>query len=1013
MHDNQAVSIGRATRVLEERLRPAIYSCRTPLDVAAYVVDGEPVSVAAGLAASYEPVATGWRWGRAWDTTWFRITGEVPEELAGKRLEIVADLGFDPNMPGFQCEGLVYRPDGTPVRSLNPRAQWIPVEANTAGERFEFLVEAASNPVLLDYHPFLPTQQGDVLTANREELYRLRTIDLCVFEAEVFELVHDVEVLLQLAQELPEDSARRAGIVRALDRALDQVDLQAVASTAADARSQLADTLASPADPSAHQVSVVGHAHIDSAWLWPLRETVRKVARTSASMTTLLEEDDDFVYAMSSAQQYDWLKRERPEVFARVKDAVAAGRFVPIGGMWVEPDAVLPSGESFIRQISQGQRFFLNEFGVKSTGAWLPDSFGYSGALPQILAGSGLEWFLTQKISWNQVNTFPHHTFWWEGLDGTRIYTHFPSMDTYNAQLSGAELSRAARQFKEKAVANSSLAPTGWGDGGGGTTREMLARAHRLADLEGSPRAVMESADAFFERAMAELPDPEVWRGELYLELHRAAFTTQHKTKQGNRRNQRLLTEAELWSATASLRAGFAYPYEALDELWQEVLLLQFHDILPGTSIAWVHREAEERHAHITERLRGIISDALAALGVRAAAEGPLAINASGVGQRGVSALSVAAPAAAVAVDAASKPGQFTLDSEAVSVVIDECGLVVSLLDKVSGRDAIPAGGRGNLLQLHQDFPNMWDAWDVDAHYLGMVEDLDGPAEVERDGDAVLVKRTFGSSRVEQRLSLAADGRTLLIDCTLDWHEDEKFLKLAFDTDVFTDEVVAETQFGHQRRANHTNTSWEAARFETHAQRWFLVEEPGFGVAFLNESSHGFDVRRVHGDDGVTQIARFSLLRAPRFPDPGADRGRHELCVGILVGTDAAGATTASETWDHPLRRAEGEAVAPVVTCSEPGVMLSAVKLADDRSGDLVVRAYEVRGARAVARLTLDVPGTPEVVETNLIEWDAADPLALDVRDGVASFEAEFRPFQVKTFRIGACGLGFSDSGPS
>lgn len=1001
MHDNQAVSLGRATRVLDERLRPAIYSSCTPLDVAAHVVDGEPIPVADGLTASYRPIESGWRWGRAWDTTWFRICGEVSAELAGKRLEIVADLGFDPNMPGFQCEGLVYRPDGTPVRSLNPRAQWIPVEAQTAGERIEFFVEAASNPVLLDYHPFLPTQQGDVLTSNREELYRVRAVDLCVFEAEVFELVHDVEVLLQLAQELHEDSARRAGIIRVLDRALDRVNLQDVAGTAADARAELVPVLASPADPSSHRLSVVGHAHIDSAWLWPLRETVRKVARTAASMTTLLEEDDDFVYAMSSAQQYDWLKKERPEVFARVKDAVAAGRFVPIGGMWVEPDAILPTGESFIRQISQGQRFFREEFGVESAGAWLPDSFGYSGALPQLLVGAGLEWFLTQKISWNQVNKFPHHTFWWEGIDGTRVYTHFPPMDTYNAQLSGAELARAARQFQEKSVASCSLAPTGWGDGGGGTTREMLARAHRLANLEGSPRAVLESADAFFERAMAELPDPDVWRGELYLELHRATFTTQHRTKQGNRRNQRLLAEAELWCATAALRAGFAYPYEALDELWQEVLLLQFHDILPGTSIAWVHREAEERHARISERLGSVIADALAALGVLAASAGPLAINAAAVVQGGVPALSVAVPAAHVAVAAASEHGRFTLDSEAVGVVIDERGLVVSLLDKASGRDAIPAGGRGNLLQLHQDFPNMWDAWDVDKHYLGMVEDLDGPAEVELDGDVVRVTRTFGSSRVEQRLSLAADGRTLLIDCALDWHEDEKFLKLAFDTDVFTDEVVAETQFGHQRRANHTNTSWEAARFETHAQRWFLVEEPGFGVAFLNESSHGFDVRRVHGDDGVTQVARFSLLRAPRFPDPGADRGRHELRVGVLVGADAAAATAASESWDHPLRCAEGEAVAPVVTCSEPGVMVSAVKLADDRSGDLIVRTYESRGARAAARLTLDVPGTPEVAETNLIERDAAEPLVLDVRDGVASFEVEFRPFQVKTFRIG------------
>nr|WP_246227121.1 alpha-mannosidase [Propioniciclava coleopterorum] len=826
----------------------------------------------------------------------------------------------------------------------------------------------------------------------------MRAVDLCVFEAEVFELVHDVEVLAQLAQQLPPDSARRATILRALDRALDQVDLADVAGTAAAARAVLAPALASQAEASAHRLSAVGHAHIDSAWLWPLRETVRKVARTAASMTTLLEEDDAFVYAMSSAHQYAWLKQHRPEVFARVRDAVAAGRFVPIGGMWVEPDAVLPSGESFIRQISHGQRFFREEFGLESTGAWLPDSFGYSGALPQLLVGSGLRWFLTQKISWNQVNRFPHHTFWWEGIDGTRIYTHFPPLDTYNAELSGEEVARAARQFQEKSVARSSLAPTGWGDGGGGTTREMLARARRLADLEGSPQVVLESADAFFDRAMAELPDPEVWRGELYLELHRATFTTQHRTKQGNRRNQAQLAEAELWSATAAVRTGHPYPYDALDELWREVLLLQFHDILPGTSIAWVHREAEERHAAISARLADLIADALDALGVTAAAGGPLVINAAPVAQHGAPALAVTAgdlpeppPVAAAA------PGGHVLESGHVRVGIDADGFVVSLLDKASGRDAVPAGGRGNLLQLHQDFPNKWDAWDVDAHYLGMVQDLDGPAEVRADGDGVVVARTFGASRVEQRLSLARDGRTLLIDHAIDWHEDEKFLKLAFDVDVFTDEVVAETQFGHQRRAHHTNTSWEAARFETHAQRWFLVREPGFGVAFLNESSHGFDVRRTRHADSPGQIARFSLLRAPRYPDPTADRGRHTLRVGVLVGADVAAATAAGLAMEHPVRRASGSPVPPLVAVRGDGVLISAVKLADDRSGDLIVRAYESRGGRATARFALDAPREHLLADTNLIEVDAPGGPRLLVG---GAFEAAFRPFQVRTFRL-------------
>jgi alpha-mannosidase len=557
MHADQKLTIGRATRVLEERLRPAVHSDPHPLTLAAHRVNGEPIPVAKGLAGPFEPLPVGSAWGRAWDTTWFQVTGRVPASFTQKRVEAVVDLGFDVDMPGFQCEGLVYLADGTPVRSLHPRAQWVPISARAvADEKIEFFIEGASNPVLLDHHPFLPTERGDWDTAGDELLYRIRRVDVCVFEAEVFELVHDIDVLLQLAVELPEDSTRRARILRTLDRALDRVDLQHVAATASAARAELAPALAAPADASAQLISAVGHAHIDSAWLWPLRETVRKVARTTSSMVTLLDEHPEFVYAMSSAQQYAWLRDERPEVFARVKQAVAEGRFVPVGGMWVESDAVLPGGESLIRQIAYGQRFFREEFGIECRGAWLPDSFGYSGALPQILAGAGYEWFLTQKMSWNQQNTFPHHTFLWEGIDGTRIFTHFPPMDTYGAELSGKEIARAAQQFREKAEASSSLAPTGWGDGGGGTTREMIARAARLADLEGSAKVRWETPDDFFARAKAELPDPPVWRGELYLELHRATYTTQHKMKQGNRVSEQLLRQAELWAATAAVRAG-------------------------------------------------------------------------------------------------------------------------------------------------------------------------------------------------------------------------------------------------------------------------------------------------------------------------------------------------------------------------------------------------------------------------------------------------------------------------
>ncbi len=1002
MHEFQDLTFGRVRRVLEERIRPAIHSRPRPVSIAAHRVSGEPVPVADGLSADYSPVAVGDAWGRAWDTTWFRLTGEIPAEHAGRRVEIVFDLGFDANMTGFQAEGLVYRGDGSPVRSLHPRAQWIPVSRSAeAGAALEFFVEAASNPVLLDYVPFQPTQEGDWETSSDALLYRIRRADLCVFEEEVFELAHDLEVLLELAAQLPAESTRRARILYALDRALDRLDLQDVAGSAAESRRQLEGVLSAPAAETSHRVAAVGHAHIDSAWLWPLRETVRKVARTTSSMVALLEEHDEFVYAMSSAQQYAWLKEHRPEVYARVKAAVQGGRFVPVGGMWVEADAVLPGGEALIRQFGYGQRFFREEFGFECRGAWLPDSFGYSVSLPQLLTGAGFEWFLTQKISWNERNRFPHHTFLWEGIDGSRIFTHFPPMDTYNAQLSGAEVALAERQFREKAVASSSLAPTGWGDGGGGTTREMIARAKRLGNLEGSARVRWETPDAFFARAQQELPAPPVWRGELYLERHRATYTTQHAMKQGNRRSEALLAEAELWSATAALRAGHPYPYDTLDDVWRDVLLLQFHDILPGSSIAWVHREAAERYARIARVLEGVVADALTALGVRQVSDAEPAtvrVNAAPVPHAGVPAGAVAARAEPPAATVTTEDDTIVLHGERLRVTIDGDGHVRHLVDLATGRDVIPPGAVGNVFQLHQDFPNMWDAWDVDEHYEAMRQDLTGPTRVRIDGETVVVERVFGQSRIQERLSIGLDGRALVLDVVVDWHEREKFLKLAFPVDVFADAAVAETQFGHQSRPTHENTSWDSARFETHAQRWFLVEEPGFGVAFANESTYGFDVSRVERGGRITQDARLSLLRAPRFPDPETDQGLQAMRFAVVAGADVTAATASGFQLNVPLRRAVGAPVEPLVHSSAPSVLTSAVKLADDRSGDLVVRVYESVGARA--RTTLRVTGDwAAAVRTDLLER-GADRRELAVVDGGRELEVSLRPFEVATFRF-------------
>lgn len=1018
MHNDRAVTEARLKRVLQERIRPAIHPESVPLTVGMWQAPGEPVPVAEGLAAPRTPIEVGAAWGPPWGTSWFTVTGTVPPGWAGRTVEALLDLGFDENMPGFQCEGLVYRPDGSPVKGLNPRNQWVRIGAPVAGgEAVELHIEAASNPVILDYHPFRPTELGDRETAGSEPQYRLARMDLAVFDETVWELVQDLEVLGELMTELPEDSPRRWEILRAVERALDAVDLQDVGATAGRARERLADVLAAPAHASAHRISAVGHSHIDSAWLWPLRETVRKVARTTSNMTALLEDDPDFVFAMSQAQQFAWIKEHRPEVYARVKKAVADGRFIPVGGMWVESDTNMPGSEALARQFVHGKRFFLEEFGIETEEVWLPDTFGYSAALPQLVKLAGAKWFLTQKISWSQTNKFPHHTFWWEGLDGTRVFTHFPPIDTYNAQLSGKELAHAVRNFQEKGGASRSLAPTGWGDGGGGTTREMLARARRLADLEGSAKVVFEKPSAFFEKAHREYPHAPVWVGELYLELHRATLTSQAKTKQGNRRSEHLLREAELWAATAAVRSGFRYPYQELDRLWKTVLLLQFHDILPGSSIAWVHREAEARYARVAEELERIVSAAQAALAGDTSAGTTVVFNAAPHPRDGVPA-GGAAPVASGSAEVPARPalmsaepaggGGFVLDNGLLRVRVDGRGLLVSVYDIAADRETVAPGRAAGLLQLHPDFPNMWDAWDVDHFYRNTVTDLTGVERLElTDDGSVRVVRAFGSSRVEQRITLPPGERRLEFDTEVDWHETEKFLKVSFPVDVHADRVAAETQFGHLYRPTHTNTSWDAAKFEACAHRFVHLAEPGWGVALVNDSTYGYDVTRTVRPEtaetagGTTTVLRLSLLRAPRFPDPRTDQGVHRFRYALVPGASIADAVREGYRINLPARRVPGDGtVVPLVSVDDDAVVVSAVKLADDGSGDVVVRLYESLGGRARTRLTAGFP-VASVSVCDLLER----PTGRAAHQGPA-VPLALRPHEIVTLRLVRGGAG-------
>ncbi|HEY2880680.1 alpha-mannosidase [Nocardioides sp.] len=989
MHDRRGEIEGRLARALVERLRPAVHTTVAPLSVEVWHVPrasdgrvGEPVPFAVARESAYLPCDSGELWGPAWGTSWFRLTGSVPDDLADA--EGVVDLGFTQAHPGFQAEGLVHEPDGRIVKGLNPRNDWIPARAGAV----EWYVEAAANPTLLT--GFRPTDEGDRLTSSTAPLYRLARADLCRRETGVAELVADLEVLEGVRRSLPDD--QRAGeILYAIEAALDALDLADVVGTATAARAELAGALGTAAAPGGHTISAVGHAHIDSAWLWPVRETVRKVARTVANVVQLMDTDDSLVYAMSSAQQWAWLEAAYPELFARVKEYVDQGRFVPAGGMWVESDTNLVGGEAMARQFVVGQGWFRDHLGVTPREVWLPDSFGYTAALPQIVTLAGMRWFLTQKISWNTTNPFPHHTFWWEGIDGTRVFTHFPPVDTFNAELTGEELAHSAANFRDKGAASRALAPFGYGDGGGGPTREMLARARRTADLAGSPRVRVETPEAFFTAAEKEYAErAPVWAGELYLEIHRGTYTSQAAMKDGNRRCEHLLREAELWSATAAVRGLLDYPADELRAAWETVLLHQFHDILPGSSIAWVHREARTTYARVMADLEAIIERALEVL----AGDGdePVAFNAAPMARLGVPAMGAGPPGderlASSAV--ATQDGGAVLESDRFRVTVDADGVIRSVLDLRHHREVLPPGGAANLLELHPDHPNRWDAWDLDEHYRRTVTPLTDADHVGIEGDVVVVRRSFGDSRVEQRIALHL-GR-IEIDTDVDWHERERLLKLAVDCDVHTDEARYETQFGHVVRPTHVNTSWDAARFEVCAHRWALVGEEGYGVALANFTSYGHDVTRHPRPDGGTySCLRASLLRAPRFPDPGTDGGRHSFRHAIVPGAGVAEAARAGYGLNLPLRRRRGRAVEPLVDVADGTAYVEAVKLAEDGSGDLVVRLYEPLGARTRVRVTASFETSgAEVVD--LLEH----PLASADWSGQ---ELALRPFQIVTLR--------------
>lgn len=1026
-------------RLALRRIEALIYTPVVPVEVAIWNVGGEPVPAEKALKAKYAPFEVGSMWGALWDSSWFRFRGEVPREWKGR--EVVARIRLtNIGREGFTAEGMIFQ-NGKPVRAINANRREVEIALKAkGGEKFEFFVEAAANGGTNEAGE---TQGLNLPDFGGTPLFRLEQAELACVNREAFDFYHDFKLASEVMDVLPEDSQRRGELRAALNDSVNRFT-ETDPTTIKAARTALRDVMRRQNGDTAHTLSAVGHAHIDTAWLWPLRETIRKCARTFSTALDYMDKYPDYIFVCSQAQQYAWMKAYYPEVWDRIKKAVKRGQWEPVGSMWIETDCNLASGESLVRQILHGKRYFARELGYETRDVWIPDVFGYAASLPQIMKKSGVEYFLTQKISWNQFNKFPHHTFLWEGIDGTKIFTHFPPADTYNSVIAPSELAFNVKNFKEHGHASRSLLVYGFGDGGGGPTIEMLEKADRLQNFEGMPKVELEKAITFFEKAEADARDLPVWVGELYLELHRGTYTSQARNKRGNRKSEFLLHDAEFFDAVSLALApkrtesaadperavydvtglgekGANTHRAALDRAWKLVLLNQFHDIIPGSSIHWVYQDSDRDYETVRvlgESVRDSALGSLEALVDTHEFLHPILVsNTLGLRRReiislpdGTAASVDVPPCGYTVVDAkdtflhtaenpvtatATKHG-ITLENGVVRVKINTKGHLTSVYDLRAKREALSAPG--NVLHLHEDIPNCWDAWDVDVFYKEKCETLDGIDKLELIESGPLraivrIRRSFGKSLLEQDIILRAGSARIDFSTEVNWQESQKMLKVAFPVDIHSPRATYEIQYGHLERPTHTNTSWDLARFEVCGQKWADLSETGYGVALLNDCKYGYDIQG--------NVMRLSLLRAPISPDPLADRGHQKFTYALLPHAGdlrQAGVIEEAYALNVPLLARETKPTTGPLPASHSFFQLDrgvieAIKVAED-GGAIIVRFYESTGARGSATLSTTLP----VRKAWLASMMEEEQKPLPLKDGAV--KVDLTPFEIVTVKF-------------
>lgn len=957
--------------------------------------------------------------GPSWSTHWFVIETTLP--LHWKAHEV--HFRWNSN-----CEALIYNGDGCPVQGLtggdgcDVRSEFIITKSALGGEKIKLYIEMACNGM------FGVGENGLINPPNPNREFSVHLCEFAVFNREAWSLVQDLKMLYDLSKALPESSPRKLQATLMANKIVNSVD-PLDPSTFTVGRQIASEFFKTKNGESQHCISAIGHCHIDTAWLWPYDETIRKCARSWATVVKYMDEYPTLKFACSQAQQFHWVKLHYPGLFDRIKEKVAQGRFIPAGGVWVEMDGNIPSGESMARQFLHGQNFFKKEFGAFCKEFWLPDTFGYSAQLPQIMRLSEIGRFVTQKLSWNLINKFPHSTFFWEGIDGSSVLTHFPPADTYNSQVLPEEVLRSISNFKEHGRSKESMLLFGHGDGGGGPQYVMLERLARLEDCDGVPKIQINSPNHFFEKVEMEVKKENqllTWVGELYLELHRGTYTSQANNKKGNRKSELLLRDVEFIQTFAAVfqHNSNQYPREELTRLWQLLLLNQFHDVLPGSSIEMVYRDSDAHYADIQSSGKKLLLNGFESISEKSGEKSIVVANSLSWTRTELITLPDSGKTCIVKVPALSvtkvndallasattlskivqKQDVIILQNNVLKATLSHKGALLELIHLPTGKNAISPQHSGNKFILFDDIPLFWDAWDILEYHVEKSHTVESEAtfEFKESDHCCSVQFNFPvgkGSWLKQTVVLSDHQDYLLFDTEIEWRESRKCLKVEFPFNVRSPQASYEIQFGHIQRPTHANTSWDMARFEVCGHRWADLSEHGFGVALLNDCKYGYSTR------GNTM--RLSLLRSPKAPDAECDMGRHYFKYAVMPHQGSlqdGGVIKAASQLNSPLIVTESCLKDSVMKDSlfaiqapetqNCGVVIDTIKLSENNSKTVIVRMYDSFGGHSNNVSLVSAVPFKSAKLVNILENPLSD---LELLQNGHRVELSFSAFEIKT----------------